>query len=188
LYFCCRCLHYFNSNKKLEIHAVDCGAMKDCAIRLPSEDNKWLCFNNYSRKKWVSFVVYADLECTLEKTKTEETSNHKYQYHRIFSIAYYVHCTYDDSLSFYRFRRDKNCVAWFVEKLRGLAHNIKTIISANVPIADFTRDNFKKFNTATHCHMCEKLFAPDDTWVRDHCQCCIDRSIQRSRFKSQLKL
>ena len=36
-------------------------------------------------------------------------------------------------------------------------------------MADFTRDDWKKFNCATHCHVCEKLFAPDDTQIRDHC-------------------
>jgi len=60
--------------------------MNDCAIRLSSEDDKWLSFKNHCRKER---VVYADLECTLEKT--EDTS--KYQYHQVFSLAYYVHCS-----------------------------------------------------------------------------------------------
>jgi len=47
-----------------------------------------------------------------------------------------------------------------------LAHNIKTIITANVPIVDF---NYEKFNSATYCHVCKKPFAPDDTRVQDHC-------------------
>jgi len=44
----------------------------------------------------------------------------------------------------YRFRRDKDCVAWFAEELRVLAHNVKSILSANV-LMEFTRDDFKKF-------------------------------------------
>jgi len=78
--------------------------MNDCASRLPSD--KWLSFNNYCRKKRVLFIVYDDLECILE----EMEENHMSQYHRIFSVDYYVHCSYD-SLSFYRFRRDKDCIA-----------------------------------------------------------------------------
>jgi len=140
--------------------------MNDCAIRLPSEDDKWLNFKNHCRKKRVPFVIYADLECTLEKTETDDTS--KYQYHHVFSLAYYVHCSYDASLCMYRFRHDKDCVTWFAEELRVLAHNVKSILSANV-LMEFTRDNLEKFNNATHCHICEKPFAPDDTRVRDHC-------------------
>jgi len=89
-----------------------------------------------------------------------------YQHHRVFSVGYYVHCSYDDSLSFYRFRRDEDCIAWFAEQLRDLAHNVKAIITANVPMVDF---DYEKFNNATHCHVCEQPFAPDDKRVRDHC-------------------
>ena len=67
------------------------------------------------------------------------------------------------------FHRDKDCIAWFAEELINLAHSVQSIISANVLMADFTRDDWKKFNCATHCHVCEKLFAPDDTQIRDHC-------------------
>jgi len=34
---------------------------------------------------------------------------------------------------------------------------------------EFTRNDLEKFNSATHCHVCEKPFATDDTRVRDHC-------------------
>jgi len=144
---------------------MDCEQMNDCTIRLPSKDNKWLSFKNHCRKERILFVVYAD-ECILEKTETEETSN--YQYHRVFSLAYYTHCSYDASLCMYRFRCDKDCVAWFAEELRVLAHNVKSISSSNV-LMELMRDDLEKINSATHCHVCEKPFAPDDTRVRDHC-------------------
>jgi len=35
-----RCLHYFNSYEKLQLHEVDYQKINDCAIRLPSEDDK----------------------------------------------------------------------------------------------------------------------------------------------------
>ncbi|XP_077272779.1 uncharacterized protein LOC143903195 [Temnothorax americanus] len=134
-YFCDRCLHYFHSSEKLEAHGVDCREINNCAIRLPSEDDKWLSFKNHSRKERLPYVVYADLECTLEKTDADPTmSTFKSQHHRVFSIGYYVRCSYDDSLSAYRFRRDKDCVAWFAEELRRLAHDVKNILSDNTPM------------------------------------------------------
>jgi len=33
-----------------------------------TENDKWLHFNNYSRKERVPFVVYAGLKCIFEKT------------------------------------------------------------------------------------------------------------------------
>ncbi|XP_070168291.1 uncharacterized protein [Polyergus mexicanus] len=62
------CLHYFGSDDKLQSHIVDCREMNECAIRLPSDKDKWLAFNNYNRKERLPFVVYADLECVLRKT------------------------------------------------------------------------------------------------------------------------
>ncbi|KYN07888.1 hypothetical protein ALC62_01136, partial [Cyphomyrmex costatus] len=142
--------------------------LNDCAIRLPSED-KWLEFKKHCRKERVPFVVYADLECALEKMDKEPASStYTYQHHNVFSIGYYVYCSYDDSLSGYRFRRDNNCISWFADELKNLAHSVQSVISTNVPM-DFTQDDWRKFNNATHCHVCEKPFAKDDTRARDHC-------------------
>ncbi|XP_071640852.1 uncharacterized protein [Temnothorax longispinosus] len=169
-YICDRCLHYFSSSDKLQSHTVECRKVNKCAIRLPSEDNKWLSFKNHSRKERLSFVVYADLECVLQKTQPEtEHASYAYQHHRVCSIAYYVQCSYDETLSTYRFRRDNDCVAWFVEELNGLAHRVKNILSDIVCMVDLTRDEWETFHSATKCHICEQQFAPDDNKVRDHC-------------------
>ncbi|KYQ58873.1 hypothetical protein ALC60_02117, partial [Trachymyrmex zeteki] len=165
------CLHYFHSNERLQLHMVDCVRINDCAIRLPSDDDKWLSFNNYNRKERVPFVVYADLECILEKTDSDqEASTLTYQHHhQVFSIGYYVRCSYDNSLSKYRFRRDPDCVSWFVEKLRSLAHCVKRILAANVPMETLSSEQWETLHSATHCHVCEKPFALDDNRVSDHC-------------------
>ena len=84
-------MHYFRSSTKLEIHIADCGKFNNCAIRLPSED-KWLSFSNYCRKECVLFVVYADLECTLEMMEKEnmETLSYMYQYHTYTNIIRFL--------------------------------------------------------------------------------------------------
>ncbi|EZA56769.1 hypothetical protein X777_03234 [Ooceraea biroi] len=166
-YICDRCVHYFHTNEKLEAHTGDCQRMNDCAIVLPNEEDKWLSFTNYNRKERIPFIVYADLECILQKT--EEDDSKLYQRHQVSSIGYYVRCNYDESLSGYRSRRDSNCIAWFVEQLKDLVHRVKVILSRNVPMKNLTREECEKYNNATHCHICEKPFAPDDTRVRDHC-------------------
>ncbi|XP_067215244.1 uncharacterized protein [Linepithema humile] len=88
-HICDRCLHYFRTSEKLSVHSVDCGKMNNCAVILPNEDNKWLTFRNYNRKERLPFVVYADLECTLEKKGQNHTA-YAYQHHKAFSIGYYV--------------------------------------------------------------------------------------------------
>jgi len=91
-----------------------------------------------------------------------------YQQHKVFNIGY-AHCSYDNSLSKYCFRRGNDCIAWFIEEFRNLTHKVNTVLSTNVPMPDFTRDDWQKFDSTTHCHVCEKPFALNDTLVCDHC-------------------
>jgi len=106
--------------------------------------------------------------------------------HQVFSIGYYIHCSYDDSLSMYQFRRNKKCVAWFTEQLRNLAHCVNCILSDNVPMVDFTRDNWEKFNSATLSRVWKNIRAKRHASTRS---LPFDWSIQRSSpFELQLKL
>ncbi|XP_012061842.1 PREDICTED: uncharacterized protein LOC105625112 [Atta cephalotes] len=74
------------------------GKFNNCAIRLPSED-KWLSFSNCRKKKRIHSWFYSDLECTLENIKIDmKTFSYTYQQHRVFSLAYYADCSYDNSL------------------------------------------------------------------------------------------
>jgi len=76
-------------------------------------------------------MIYVDF--ALEKTEIDiETSSYTYQ--RVFSLAYYVCYSYD-SLCKYRFRRDNDCVVWFIEELKNLMHNVEFILSTNVSMA-----------------------------------------------------
>ncbi|KYN13603.1 hypothetical protein ALC57_14204 [Trachymyrmex cornetzi] len=99
----------------------------------------------------------------------EDASSYEYQRHEVFSIGYYVRCSYDNSLSSYHFRRDENCIAWFSRQFNDLAHRVKDIISANVLMEALSKQQWEAYRSATRCHICEKPFAPDDTRVRDHC-------------------
>ncbi|XP_076671463.1 uncharacterized protein LOC143370346 [Andrena cerasifolii] len=173
-FICDQCLHYFGSAEKLEAHTVDCREMNDCAILLPSQDNNWLSFDGYGRKERLPFVVYADLECIIEKTENvqKDAGEHKlctYQKHKVHSIGYYMHCSYDGSLSAYRYYRDVDCVSWFVKELKNFADFAKQILANNVPMEKLTKDQWRAFHSAKHCHICEKPFKADDKRVRDHC-------------------
>ena len=148
---------------------MDCGKLNDCAIILPKEENKWLSFSNHSRKERLPFAVYADLECVLEKKQgQEDQATYAYQHHKAFSIGYYVSCSYDNSLSYYKSHRGDDCIAWFVAELDDLARRVKTILTT-VLMADLTREETDNFHSAANCHVCEKPFGLEDTRVRDHC-------------------
>ncbi|KAL6259362.1 hypothetical protein P5V15_009279 [Pogonomyrmex californicus] len=54
--------------------------MNDCAIRLPSEDDKWLTFKNHTNKKRLPVIIYADLECVLRRMEPGEKEGASYTY------------------------------------------------------------------------------------------------------------
>ncbi|KAG5327802.1 MOS1T transposase, partial [Pseudoatta argentina] len=66
-------LRLTDDKKENHTHTVDCGKLNDCAVRLPSEDDRWLAFGNYCNQERVPFVIYADLECILCKSPTRKT-------------------------------------------------------------------------------------------------------------------
>ncbi|XP_076383235.1 uncharacterized protein LOC117218496 [Megalopta genalis] len=158
-------------SEKLNIHEIDCSRMNECALKLPTEDNKWLKFKNYAYKEPTPFVTYADLECLLEK---QEDQGHGayciYQHHHAFSVGYYLHCRYDSSLSEYRaYRDEKGCIAWFASKLHELSCKLQPVFDRTVPMAPLTAAQISTFCTATYCHVCEEPLGNDDVRVRDHC-------------------
>ncbi|KYM95860.1 hypothetical protein ALC62_13494 [Cyphomyrmex costatus] len=170
-YICDRCLHYFKTRDKLSSHDVDCARMNKCTVLLPNENDKWLSFRNYNRKKRLPFVVYADLECILEKTRIDDDhiSRFNYQHHKVFSIGYYVCCVFDETMSMYASFRGENCVEWFIDELYKLTHRVKSLYVKNLRINQFTTQQWQEFVDATHYHICEKPFEIEHLRVRDHC-------------------
>ncbi|XP_070162512.1 uncharacterized protein [Polyergus mexicanus] len=129
--------------------------MNECAIVLPTKDDKWLKFRNYSRKERLPFVVYADLECVLKKKEERRTSNTSIvQHHEVYSAGYYARCALDGVSSTYRAYR---------------ALRAKTILDIDTPMTNLTSDEWERFVNATRCSICEKPFELGDAHVRDHC-------------------
>jgi len=70
-----RCLYYFSSSKKLEAHAMDCGQMNDCAIRLPSEDDYWLSFKNHCKKERILYMPIYNIPWRRRKWRKRPATN-----------------------------------------------------------------------------------------------------------------
>lgn len=168
-YLCERCLNHFKTENNLNKHLVDCRNSNKTRITLPSEEKKILKFKNFSYKETVPFVIYADLESILAKHEDNEKTEtmEKYQKHIPFSIAYYLKCSYDDSLSKFNSYTGEDCISWFLKELYEIALSVNKILSSNTPIkmTDFQKE---EFNSATTCHICSKPFLATQKKVRDH--------------------
>ncbi|XP_074109310.1 uncharacterized protein LOC141534068 [Cotesia typhae] len=135
-------------------------------MEFPSEKNKILKFKDFKSKDTVPFVVYVDLECTLEPPGDDEKIVHKHVPH---SIAYYVHCSYDNTLSRFQLNRSPDCINWFVKQLESLALDFEKILKNLIKMKPLTREQHDRHNQATECHICEKPITSTTDKVYDHC-------------------
>ena len=58
---------FFHNRKKLESHKKLCENKDFCNVIIPFEDAKILEFNQYQKSDKAPFIIYADLECIIEK-------------------------------------------------------------------------------------------------------------------------
>ncbi|KAJ8910264.1 hypothetical protein NQ315_005000 [Exocentrus adspersus] len=166
------CLNHFSSDGLLKKHLIYCNNMNKCALKLPKESDKILQFKHFSYKEKVPFAIYADLESILEPCESLGADNGKtvnYQKHTAFSVAYYLKCSYDDSLSSFKLYRNHDCISWFISELKDIAFNVNSILKNSKEMETLSFEQEINYETATHCHICNKPFTSNDIKVRDHC-------------------
>ncbi|XP_072403272.1 uncharacterized protein [Diabrotica undecimpunctata] len=140
---------------------------------MPDKSKCIVKFKNFKNKVKVPFIVYADLETVLKPTDDPK----KPQEHIPAAVGYYFKCSYDDSLSFYRSYRGKDCMEWFADKMNQLAEDVSTVFLCPYPI-HMSEDDERMFQAANYCHICEQRFSPEDKKVRDH-----DHMIPENSFR-----
>ena len=66
-FYCLSCLHSFKTKNKLELHKIVCENKNFCNVIIPFKDTKLLAFNPYQKSYNAPIIIYADLECVIEK-------------------------------------------------------------------------------------------------------------------------
>lgn len=165
LYFCEDCLIFFATEHGFESHI--CSGI---ATVLPDKGT-YLQFKNFERHHNVPFVVYADFETilkpfqTCEQPLTESFTSNK-QIHIPVAFAYYVVCSYDESLNRFVQYRGPDCASKFLHYLYKHVSEIYEILNNKVPMT-FTKENALDYKHANMCYICKKFLFFDK--VRDHC-------------------
>ena len=66
-FYCLNCLHSFRTKNKLKSHKRVCEDKDFCNVIMPSADIEILEFNPYQKSDKESFIIYADIECIIER-------------------------------------------------------------------------------------------------------------------------
>ena len=66
-FYCLNCFHWYSTKEKLEKYEKVCNDHDYCYVELPNDNNKILKYNHGEKSMRAPFVIYADLECLLEK-------------------------------------------------------------------------------------------------------------------------
>ena len=99
-FYCLNCFQSYTTENKLKKHEKVCENNDYCYVEIPEEYNKILKCNEGEKSMKSPFIVYADLECLLEKTSTcynnpEKSSTAKINKHTPSGYSLFTHCSFD---------------------------------------------------------------------------------------------
>ena len=66
-FYCLNCSHSYSTEEKLKKHEKVCNDHDYCYVEMADEDIKILKYNHGETSMRAPFIIYADLECLLEK-------------------------------------------------------------------------------------------------------------------------
>ena len=69
-FYCLNCFRSYRTRNKLEVHKKICENHDYCNVEMSTKDNNIIKYNQGEKSIKLPFVVYADLECLLEKMST----------------------------------------------------------------------------------------------------------------------
>ena len=97
-FYCLNCFRSYRTKNKLEEHKKICENHNYCNVEMPTKDNNIIKYNQGEKSIKLPFVVYADLECLLEKMSTcqnnpKESSTTEINKHTPSGYSLFTHCS-----------------------------------------------------------------------------------------------
>ena len=183
-FYCLNCFHSYRTENKLEAHKKICENHDYCHVEMPTKDNNIIKYNHGEKSMKVSFIIYADLECLLEKMSTcinnpNGSSTTKINKHTPSGYSIFTSCSFDESKNKLNYYRGKDCMKKFCKDLK--EHATRIINYEKKKIIPLTKEEKINYNDQQICYISKKEFEKTDTTkssslerkkhhkVRDHC-------------------
>ena len=164
-FYCLNCFHSYRTKNKPEARKKIWENRDYCRIEMPTKDNNTIKYNHGEKSIKLPFVVYADLECLLEKMSTcynnpEELSTTKINKHTPSGYSIFTHCSFDKSKSKLNYYRGEDCMTKFCKDLR--EHETKIINYEKKDMIPLTKKEEENYNNQKVCYICKKEFDKSD--------------------------
>ena len=142
---------------------------------MPTKNNNTIKYNHGEKSMKLPFVIYADLECLLEKMSTcinnpNESSTTEINKHTPSGCSIFAHCSFDEPKNKLNYYRKDDCMNKFRKDLR--EHVTKIINYEKKKMIPLTTKEKIYHNKQKICYVCKKEFNNNDKKnykVRDHC-------------------
>ena len=126
---------------------------------MPTNDNNKIKYNQGEKSIKLPFIVYADLECLLEKLSTcynnpEESSTTKINKHTPSGYSIFTHCSFDKSKNKLNYYRGEDCMKKFWKDLR--EHATKIINCEKKDIIPLAKEEEENYNNQKVCYIVTK--------------------------------
>ena len=123
------CFCSYSTKNKLKDHKKICENHNYFHVEMPTKDNNIIKYNQGEKSIKLPFVVYADLECLLEKMSTcqnnpNESSTTEINKHAPSGYPFFTHCSFDKTKNKINHYRGKDCMKKFCKDLREHATKI----------------------------------------------------------------
>ena len=121
-FYCLNCFRSYRTKNKLKAHEKICENHDYCNVEMPTKDNI-IKYNQGEKSIKLPFVVYADLECLLEKmsmcqNNPNELSTTGINKHTPSGYSLFTHCSFNKRKSKLDDYRGKDCMKKFCKDLR----------------------------------------------------------------------
>ena len=175
-FYCLNCFCAYSTKDKFEAHKKICENHDYFHVEMPTKDNNIIKYNHGEKSMKLPFVIYADLECLLEKMSTcqnnpNKLSTTKINKHTPSGYSLFTNCSFDESKNKLNYYRGDDCMKKFCKDLR--EHATKILNYEKKKMIPLTTKEEIYHNKQEICYICKKEFNNNDDKkqqkVRDHC-------------------
>lgn len=163
VHICDGCLIFFRTEAELQRHQSNKDCQQICTI-LPEPGKNFLEFKDFHLTFKLPFAIYCDFEAILKPISSCDSNPEKNytratHVHEAYSFAYFIKCSFDNTLSTFRTYRGKDCATvymkWLIEDVRRI---YKNHFEKPIAMKPLTCEERKEYNEATVCFICRQAF------------------------------